>query len=81
MAAVQYLVRNNFFVIISNDWTDPTLQTSPDSWVQLWTQLVTDIKIDSVAQQRIMIDIINTPDHAKLSWQNVSKLTICSQVA
>ena len=33
-----------------------------DLWVNLWTQLLTDIVSDPPSAQRVMVDILNEPD-------------------
>lgn len=68
---VQFVVRNNFFVILDNHSEDTTSQIDAGLWVKLYEQLMTDITVDPFLQQRLLIDLLNEPDHAGLTWQTV----------
>ena len=71
---LQLLVRNDMYVIIDDHSQDSLpLADHPDLWLELWTQLLTDIIADPESQQRVLIDVLNEPDHAGLSWQTVGR--------
>ena len=65
---VSYLARNNFFVIIDDHSSDPTVNTNQTLWLQLWTDLVTRISADPIAAGRLIIDILNEPDSRNFGW-------------
>ena len=71
--AAQFLVRNNFYVLIDDHSEDPSVQ-NPSQWVQYYTQLMTDITADVPSRNRVMVDILNEPDHAGLGWTQVTLL-------
>ncbi len=68
---LQFLTRNNFYVLIDDHSEDPTVQNDPNLWVQYWVQLMTDITADPVSRNRVMVDPLNEPDHAGYNWGNV----------
>ena len=69
---VQFVVRNNFFVIIDNHSDDNPVLSNPALWTSLWTALITDLIVDPISQQRVLVDILNEPGSSGLSWQMVS---------
>lgn len=70
--AVQFLVRNGFYLILDNHTEDPTLTHAPlSTWVQAWANLTTDIISDIPSKNRVMLDLMNEPDHAGLDWSTV----------
>lgn len=71
--AVQFLVRNNFYVLIDDHSEDPTVQNNPTQWVQYYVQMMTDITADVPSRNRVMIDILNEPDHAGYNWAQVTQ--------
>ena len=68
---LQFLARNNFYILIDDHSEDPTVQNDPNLWVQYWTQLMTDITADPISRNRVMVDILNEPDHASYKWDTV----------
>lgn len=71
---MQFLARNNFYILIDDHSEDPTVQNDPNTWVQYWTQLMTDICSDGPSCNRVMVDILNEPDHAGYNWAQVQTL-------
>jgi hypothetical protein len=65
---VSYLARNNFFVIIDNHSSDPTVNQNATLWVHKWTDLVTRISADPIAAGRLIVDILNEPDSRNMGW-------------
>ena len=59
-------------MLIDDHSEDPTVQNDPNLWVQYWTQLMTDITADAISRNRVMVDILNEPDHASYKWDTVS---------
>jgi hypothetical protein len=68
---VSYLARNNFFVIIDNHSSDPTVNQNATLWVQQWTDLVTRISADPIAAGRLIVDILNEPDARGWGWNTM----------
>lgn len=68
---LQFLVRNNFYVLIDDHSEDPTVQNDANLWVTYYTQLMTDITKDVPSRNRVMVDVLNEPDHAGLNWSQV----------
>ena len=71
LVMLQFLVRNGFYLILDNHTEDPTLTQSMSTWVKYWVQLMTDVVADPTSAQRVMVDLINEPDHAGLNWTTV----------
>ena len=69
---MQFLARNNFYILIDDHSEDPTVQNNPNQWVQYWVQLMTDITSDGPSKLRVMVDLLNEPDHASYTWSTVS---------
>ena len=44
------------------------------AWLNYWSQLITKINADPVASKRILVDILNEPDYAKLEWSAANGL-------
>ena len=78
-AVVQFLVRNDFYVLIDDHSEDPTVQNNPTEWVTYYTQMMTDITADVPSRNRVMVDILNEPDHAGYTWPQVrhESLALC----
>ena len=74
MPVSQFLTRNNFYVLIDDHSEDPTVQNDPNQWVQYWAQLMTDITADPTSRNRVMVDLLNEPDHASYKWDTVGAL-------
>ena len=75
---VQFLAYNNFYVLIDDHSEDPTVQNDPNQWVLYWSQLMTDIQKDPRTRNRVMVDLLNEPDHASYSWAQVGFLRLTS---
>lgn len=58
-------------MIIDNHSEDPTVENDPALWVTYWTELMKDIAADPTSRKRVMIDILNEPDHAGFKWDAV----------
>lgn len=71
LGLLQFLVRNNFYVLIDDHSEDPTVKNDPNTWVTYWAQLMTDIQADPTSRNRVMVDPLNEPDHASLKWDQV----------
>ena len=67
----QFMVRNNFYVLIDNHFEDTTITTAPDQWVSYWTGLITDIVKDPASTGRVLVDLYNEPDSHGLTWETV----------
>lgn len=55
---------------------DPTFKTNPGTWPSLWGTIMKDIAADTPSRNRVFVDLLNEPDHAGLTWNDVS-LTLC----
>ena len=70
--APQFLVRNGFYLILDNPTEDPPLtQFGLATWVQAWANLTADVVADEPFRLRVIMDLINEPDHASLNWTGV----------
>ena len=58
-------------MLIDNHSEDPTALNDPNLWVQYWAQLMLDITADPTSRNRVMVDILNEPDHAGYNWDQV----------
>ena len=68
---MQFLAYNNFYVLIDDHSEDPTVQNDPNQWVLYWSQLMTDVQKDPRTRNRVMVDLLNEPDHAGYNWDQV----------
>ena len=68
----QVLSRNGMYTIIDDHSEDTTAETNPTQWVSYYKQLMKDIASDSPSMMRVIVDILNEPDHASLTWSTVS---------
>ena len=59
------------YIIIDNHSQDPTVKTNPTQWVSYYKQLLTDIAADTPSVNRVIVDIINEPDHTGYAWDKV----------
>ena len=67
------------YVLIDDHSEDPTVQNDPNQWVLYWTQLMIDIQKDVPSRNRVMVDLLNEPDHAGYKWDQVSPhLHVCA---
>lgn len=67
---VSYFANNGFYVLLDNQFNlDTTVLDNYQQWLTWWPSLVSTISQDSVAAERIMIDILNEPDCQGLGWQ------------
>ena len=69
--AMQVLARNNMYMIIDNHSQDPTVKTHPTQWVSYYKQLMTDIAADGPSSLRVIVDVLNEPDHLGYGWDTV----------
>ena len=73
-ALVQFLVRNDFYVIIDNHFEDTTITSSPSQWVTNWSGIMADIIKDAPSTARVLVDLYNEPDAHGFTWSTVSHL-------
>ncbi|KAK9809361.1 hypothetical protein WJX73_008925 [Symbiochloris irregularis] len=67
---IRYFAKQGFYVILDNQLNlDPTAVQTPSKWVQLWTQVITDLTSDSITAGHIMVDILNEPDSRNIRWE------------
>ena len=67
----QFMVRNNFYVLIDNHFEDTTIVTNPEQWVSYWKGLMTDVAADPVSVNRVLVDLYNEPDSHAFTWTTV----------
>ena len=75
---MQFLARNNFYVMIDDHSEDSTYVDSPSAWPGMWAALVKDIVADPRTANRVFVDLINEPDHANFNWQTVRFFVLLS---
>ena len=73
---MQFLARNNFYVMIDDHSEDSTYVDNPSAWPGMWAALVKDIVADSHTANRVFVDLMNEPDHANFDWQSVRFLVL-----
>ena len=50
---------------------DNTIVAAPDTWPNLWGTIMKDIAADIPSRNHVIVDILNEPDHAGLTWEFV----------
>ncbi|KAK9787370.1 hypothetical protein WJX73_004527 [Symbiochloris irregularis] len=73
LQVLQFLARNNFYMLIDDHSEDNTWQDQT-TWENQYAQLLTDIAMDEPTAQRVIVDILNEPDHAKLVWSQLGPM-------
>lgn len=68
------MAENGFYVVVDNHLReDPTAVQNKTLWVQSWVNLATALAANPETRKRIILDLLNEPDHEyELKWEGNS---------
>ena len=67
---INFFAKNGFYVLIDNHLReDQTVLENSETWVQNWVKLLTAILQDPISKDKIMLDLLNEPDHFGIRWE------------